>query len=141
MGRRGRSDRLRPPGARLPPFDLAFYDHVLHQDAEGGWWFEALWTDSRAEALEARLSELRRRAQAGARGAVTRAFTTAPWHATPARAGHELAVAACRRRIHEGDLFQANICTRLGSTFDGDPIDLFATAVAQLRPDRAAFLS
>ncbi|MFL5831649.1 MAG: aminodeoxychorismate synthase component I [Solirubrobacteraceae bacterium] len=129
-----------PTGARLPAFDLAFYDHVLRQDAEGRWWFEALWTEARADALDARLSEFRHRARGGAVKR-PRPFTTAPWRATPARAGHELAVAACRRRIHEGDLFQANICARLDSTFDGDPIDLFAKAVAQLCPDRAAFFS
>jgi para-aminobenzoate synthetase/4-amino-4-deoxychorismate lyase len=127
-----------PTGGALPPFELAFYDHVLRQDAEGRWWFEALWTEARAAALDARLEELRHRAHTGAQ---PRTFATAPWRATPGRAGHERAVAACRGRIHDGDLFQANICTRLSSELDGDPLDLFATAVARLRPDRAAFFS
>ena len=34
-----------------PGFSLAFYDHLLRLDAEGQWWFEALWTDERDAAL------------------------------------------------------------------------------------------
>jgi para-aminobenzoate synthetase / 4-amino-4-deoxychorismate lyase len=124
-------------GARLPPFQLAFYDHLLRLDAGGQWWFEALWSDARAPALCARLHAFRERL---ATGPSARAFTTAPWRSTPTAAGHRLAVAACRERIAAGDLFQANVCVRLDSRLDGSPIDLFAAAVGQLRPDRAAFL-
>src|SRR5262249_32672185 len=70
-----------------------------------------------------------------------RPFSTAPWRATPSPAGHAMAVDACRQRIHAGDLFQANICVRLDSRLEGEPIDLFAAGAAALRPDRAAFLS
>jgi para-aminobenzoate synthetase/4-amino-4-deoxychorismate lyase len=49
-------------------------------------------------------------------------------------------VLACRRRIHAGDLFQANICTRLEARLSGAPIDLFVAAAGELKPDRAAFL-
>ncbi|HEY6761795.1 MAG TPA: hypothetical protein VI318_20005, partial [Baekduia sp.] len=41
-----------PAGERLPAATLAFYDHVLRRDAAGAWWFEALWTEGRAAALE-----------------------------------------------------------------------------------------
>ncbi|HEY6758111.1 MAG TPA: chorismate-binding protein, partial [Baekduia sp.] len=47
-----------PAGERLPPATLAFYDHVLRRDAAGAWWFEALWTEARAAALETRRAEL-----------------------------------------------------------------------------------
>ena len=46
-----RLERVPPPPPRrvpLPGFALAFYDHLLHLDAGGAWWFEALWTDDRA---------------------------------------------------------------------------------------------
>jgi para-aminobenzoate synthetase/4-amino-4-deoxychorismate lyase len=122
----------------LPPFALAFYDHLLRLDGDGRWWFEALWSSARADALDDRLAELRRRA-AAVPG--PRPFDTASWEATPGAAGHGLAIEACRRRIHAGDLFQANICTRLDSRLSGAPIDLFACSAERLRPDRAAFLA
>ena len=43
----------------LPDFHLAYYDHVLHQDAYGFWWFEALATPERCAELEERLEYLR----------------------------------------------------------------------------------
>jgi para-aminobenzoate synthetase/4-amino-4-deoxychorismate lyase len=139
LGRRLEPVGASPPGTRtLPPFALAYYDHVLRLDARGRWWFEALWTDKRAAALGDRLRELQARAAADPQAA---AFSTTPWRATPSAAGHRLAVDACRRRIHAGDLFQANICTRLESKLSGSPLDLFAGAAAALAPDRAAFMA
>ncbi|HLY50045.1 MAG TPA: aminodeoxychorismate synthase component I [Solirubrobacteraceae bacterium] len=134
-------ERTDPPPPTLgdpPPFQLAFYDHLLRLDANGQWWFEALWTEGRARALELRLQTLRQRA---ATPPPPRPFATEPWRITPSAAGHELAVAACRERIHAGDLFQANICARLDSRLAGEPIDLFAAALTRLQPDRAAFFS
>jgi para-aminobenzoate synthetase/4-amino-4-deoxychorismate lyase len=58
----------------------------------------------------------------------------------PGWGGHAAAVAACRARIHAGDLFQANVCVRLGASLDGDPIDLFCAGAAALRPARAALV-
>jgi len=57
----------------------------------------------------------------------------------PGWAGHAATVAACRERIHAGDLFQANLCLRLESELSGDPLDLFCAGAAALRPARAAF--
>jgi len=128
-----------PPRERaLPAFALAFYDQLLRLDAVGRWWFEALWCEERAPALRERLATLGRRARIPPEG---RPFATSPWRSVPAAAGHARAVAACRDRIAAGDIFQANICTRLSSRLSGAPIDLFATAAGRLRPDRAAFLS
>ena len=126
-----------PPAAGEPaPSRLAFYDHLLRCDEDGRWWFEALWTQDRAGALRERLHELQARARTAPE---PRRFATSPWRTTPSPAGHAVAVEACRTRIHAGDLFQANICVRLESRLDGDPLDLFVTAVSTLRPDRAAF--
>jgi para-aminobenzoate synthetase/4-amino-4-deoxychorismate lyase len=121
-----------------PDFDLAYYDHVLHLDAAGDWWFEALATAEREAALEERLLELRARAR-DPRALRPRPFATGGWRPTPGLDGHARAVDAARERIHAGDLFQANVCLRLDGTLDGDALDLFATAVPALRPDRAAW--
>ena len=120
-----------------PAFQLAYYDNVLRLDQAGRWWFEAIWSEDRANALLARLAELESRACDPPR---PRPVSTEPWRITPASTGHALAVAACRERIRAGDLFQANICARLESRISGEPIDLFATALQRLRPDRAAFI-
>jgi para-aminobenzoate synthetase/4-amino-4-deoxychorismate lyase len=136
--------RLEPVGASppdagsLPAFALAFYDHLLRLDRDGRWWFEALWSEQRASVLRERLTDLQARA---ATLPAPHPFATEPWRATPTSRGHGLAVAACRDRIHAGDLFQANICMRLESRLTGSPLDLFARAAAELAPERAAFLS
>jgi para-aminobenzoate synthetase/4-amino-4-deoxychorismate lyase len=127
-----------PPAGRGPRFRLAYYDHLLRLDHDGRWWFEALATASREDALRRRLCVLESRA---ARAPQPRAFATRPWRATPTSAGHALAVSACRDRINAGDLFQANICSRLESRLSGEALDLFAVAASRLEPDRAAFLS
>ncbi len=137
LGRRIEPISAGPPPARPLPFSLAFYDHLLRLDGDGRWWFESLWSEERDDFLGARLRALKARATDPGG---PRPFRTGPWRATPSAAGHGLAVEACRRRIHAGDLFQANICLRLDSRLDGSPIDLFVTAAATLRPDRAAFL-
>jgi para-aminobenzoate synthetase/4-amino-4-deoxychorismate lyase len=125
-----------PSGCRLPDFELAFYDHLLHRDDRGRWWFEALWTPARGLAIRGRLLELGRRGRATPR---PRAFATTPWAIRPGAGGHASAVEACRERVHAGDLFQANLSVRASARITGDPIDLFVTAAAGLRPDRAAF--
>lgn len=126
-----------PHAAGSPPFQLAYYDHVLHLDHQGRWWFEALWTERRGPELRKRLAELRERAT---KERSARPVVTEPWRFVPSAAGHSRAVGACRERIRAGDLFQANICARLESRVEGEPIDLFVTAFDQLRPDRAAFI-
>ncbi|HEV2812360.1 MAG TPA: chorismate-binding protein [Solirubrobacteraceae bacterium] len=122
-----------------PPSVLSFYDHLLRLDRDGQWWFEALWTPGRDAALQERRAVLAARLEAGV--GEPRAVGTAPWRSTPGPAGHAAAVAACRRRIAAGDLFQANLTVRLESRIeDGSPAELFSAAAARLRPDRAAFV-
>jgi para-aminobenzoate synthetase / 4-amino-4-deoxychorismate lyase len=137
-----RLEPVPPPPPRpvpLPPFALAFYDHLLHLDADGRWWFEALWTDERDAALSDRLELLRARLSAGTRaGPVTVGdFEPSP----PAAAGHVAAVEACRERIAAGEIFQANICLRLEGRWQGDPLDLFAVTADRLRPRHAALVA
>jgi para-aminobenzoate synthetase/4-amino-4-deoxychorismate lyase len=127
------------PGERLPAAVLRFYDHLLRLDADGVWWFEALWTEARAAALERRLELLRGRLRRGA--GASRRPAMGRWRPSPSPEGHARAVAACRERIAEGDLFQANLALRLRAPIEGDAVDLFVRGITALAPDRAAWLA
>src|SRR5690606_27255366 len=76
-----------PPRAHpMPAWHLAHYDHVLHLDREGQWWFEAL-AGHRSDAwVERRAAELDRRL-AGAPPRPTEVGTT-PFAATPTGSDH-----------------------------------------------------
>ena len=123
----------------LPEFRLAFYDHLLRLDADGQWWFEALWTAERDAALKARLEVLRARLEKGVEPRPVEVGCFAP--VAPGAAGHLAAVAACRERIAAGEIFQANVCLRLEAGFTGDPLDLFARTTAALEPRYAALMA
>lgn len=127
-----------PPRTRpMPAFVLAYYDHVVRRDAAGGWWFEALWSAERAAELEAQLAWWTVRLSDPPR---ERAARTSGWRLAPSAEGHAELVAACRERIHVGDLYQANICGELEGRLDGSPLELFIRGVEALAPDRAAYL-
>jgi para-aminobenzoate synthetase/4-amino-4-deoxychorismate lyase len=117
-----------------PPCALARYDHVLRLDAGGRWWFEAL--DECADPDDARERLL---ALLAAPAPALEARTDG-WRLVPGPAGHAAVVAACRERIHAGDLFQANVCARLEGRIEGSALELFARGVEALAPDRAAYL-
>ncbi|HYV14826.1 MAG TPA: bifunctional anthranilate synthase component I family protein/class IV aminotransferase [Conexibacter sp.] len=129
-----------PRPAPLPPFQLAYYDHVLHLDAAGRWWFEALATPAREADLAARLEHLRARLAAAEDGAPagSRSAPGAFRLAGAGAAGHLAAVRDCRERIAAGEIFQANVCLRLEADWDGSGPDdvaaLFARGSALLRP-------
>ena len=134
----GRIERLPPQPPRphpLPEIGARFYDHVLRMDADGAWWFEALETPGRAQALAARRAEL-----------AARAPERRPWrlHGMRPRApgfdGHRWAVRDAVRRIGEGELFQANLTLRLEGRLEGDALDAFADASARHAPPYAAFV-
>jgi para-aminobenzoate synthetase/4-amino-4-deoxychorismate lyase len=129
-----------PRPAALPEASWAFYDHLLRLDADGRWWFEALWTAERADALAARRDQLAARL-ATATPPRPRAFATAPFAAAPTAAGHAEAVRRAREYIAAGDLYQTNLTLRLEAGFDdGEAVDLFATGVPALRPARGAYV-
>ena len=123
----------------LPEFSLAFYDHLLRLDADGQWWFEALWTAEREGALNERLDVLRARLAGGVERRPVEVGTFAA--VAPGAPGHMAAVAACRERIAAGEIFQANLCLRLEGGFAGDPLDLFARTTAALEPRHAALVA
>jgi para-aminobenzoate synthetase / 4-amino-4-deoxychorismate lyase len=137
-----RLERVPPPPPRhvkLPDFALAFYDHVLHLDAHGRWWFEALWTDAREAELRTRLELLRTRLAEGVRERPVWVGTFQP--APPGGAGHMTAIDECRERIAAGEIFQANLCLRLEAEWKGDPLDLFARTAGTLEPRHAGLVS
>ena len=137
-----RLERVPPPPPRhvpLPDFALAFYDHLLHLDAHGRWWFEALWTDERSEALDARLELLRSRLAEGVRERPVWVGNFQP--APPGGGGHMTAIDECRERIAAGEIFQANLCLRLEAEWQGDPLDLFARTAGTLEPRHAGVIA
>jgi aminodeoxychorismate synthase component I len=137
-----RLERIPPPPPRhvpLPDFALAFYDHLLHLDADGRWWFEALWTDERADDLSARLDLLRSRLAEGVRDRPVWVGNFQP--APPGGAGHISAIEECRERIAAGEIFQANLCLRLEAEWKGDPLDLFARTAGTLEPRHAGVIT
>ena len=124
-----------PAPVPCPPFSLAFYDHVVLHDGSR-WWFEGLWSPERAGLLDGRMAvweERMRQPRAPAPVGLGRA--PAPFVlAGNGGPGHLEAVADCRRRIEVGELYQANLCVRLESRYDGDPLDLFARALPRAQP-------
>ncbi len=122
---------------RLPAWWFGYYDHVLRQDGTSGrWFFEALWTPDRAEALERRFDELTGRSRSVPE---PRAYACGDFGLVPSAAEHMKAVRRTVELIRQGDVFQANICLRLEAAFRGDPLDLFCRGVSQLHPPYAAF--
>ena len=117
-----------------PPFVLARYDHVLRLGPDGRWWFEALDACADPDGRRAALSALLAAPDPGLHA------RTDGWRLIPRPDGHAALVAACRERIHAGDLFQANLCARLDGRLDGSALELFARGVEALAPDRAAYL-
>jgi para-aminobenzoate synthetase / 4-amino-4-deoxychorismate lyase len=137
-----RLERVPPPPPRhvkLPDFALAFYDHLLRLDADGRWWFEALWTDARDAELRARLELLRARLAEGVRERPVWVGTFQP--SPPGGAGHMTAIDECRERIAAGEIFQANLCLRLEAEWKGDPLDLFARTAGTLEPRHAGVVT
>ena len=128
-----------PRPAPLPPFAIAFYDHLLRLDSAGQWWFEALWTDARAAALDRRAELLGARLADGVSAAPVWLGELEP--APPGAAGHLAAVEECRERIAAGEIFQANVCLRLEGRWAGDPLELFARAAGALEPRHAGVVA
>lgn len=133
--------------ATLPDFHLAYYDNVLRLDPDGRWWFEALQTDARRDALRSRREHLEslllRGATRDCRPPATPRPTPTPTPTTltlcAADAAHHLAgVAECRARIEAGEIFQANLCLRLEGRFEGAASDLLAQALTRIEPPYAA---
>jgi para-aminobenzoate synthetase/4-amino-4-deoxychorismate lyase len=128
-----------PRRQRVPLFDLAFHDHVVRRDADGQWWFEALWTPERASVLEERLAAWR--ARLSSEPPAAQRFTAGALRvAAPGVDGHAVAVGEGIKRIAAGEVFQVNLCLRLEARLDGDLLDLWVEAVGNLKPAYAAYV-
>ncbi len=118
----------------LADFHLAYYDHLLHRDAGGSWWFEALVTPARTAALQERLEFLRARVEAELGRPSRPAASPGPLRLDSDAAAHHLrAVAACRERIAAGEIYQANICLRLEGEYQGSASALLRSALVHGR--------
>ena len=122
-----------------PDGRLAYYDHVVRFDeATRRWWFEALWTPERADAIEASYAAWSRRLSAPSQ----------PGHCefgdfliTPSREEHEAAIERGLEHIAAGDVFQINLTLRLEAAFAGDPLAAFVQGLPVLRPRFGAFFA
>ncbi len=137
LGRRIEDLPVGPPRpVPLPEFHLAYYDHVLHLDPFGQWWFEALVSPGAEDRIARRLHDLRSGLAASRR--------SAPAYAAPApfrlshsdKSRHLAAVSECRERITAGEIYQANICLRLETRWRGSVMELYARALDRISPAR-----
>jgi para-aminobenzoate synthetase / 4-amino-4-deoxychorismate lyase len=147
LGYSAGGEALPPTGPRaLPAWWFGFYDHVLLRDrASGEWYFDALWTQERADVLERRFDELNCRAalvlSGGApAGTGPAGYEFGPFRLIPGADRHQEAVGRAVEYIHQGDIFQANITLRAEAEFAGDPLDAFCQGVTALDPPYAAFV-
>jgi para-aminobenzoate synthetase/4-amino-4-deoxychorismate lyase len=139
LGRRIERLPMGPPRpVEVPEFHLAYYDHVLHLDGSGQWWFEALVSAGGRERIARRLADLRARL-ANPRRVPSGYAAPAPFRLTHTnRRRHLAAVSECCERIAAGEIFQANICLRLDTRWDGRVTELYARALDQISPSRGA---
>jgi para-aminobenzoate synthetase/4-amino-4-deoxychorismate lyase len=126
-----------PPRPRPQPDHwCARYDWVIRYDAtSGAWVFETLLEGDAADEAGDRVLE---RLAGGSPAA--RPYTFDPFVMDAGPGAYRTAVAGARELIHRGDIFQANICTRLTSRLEGDPLDAFCDGVAALAPAYAAYV-
>ncbi|GAA1654458.1 bifunctional anthranilate synthase component I family protein/class IV aminotransferase [Georgenia ruanii] len=125
-----------PRPTPLPHHHLAWYDHVLRRDVRLGWMLEAV-----RGADPERTARLR----AVVDSALGRPAPAQPYHCGPvgsdvSGAEHAAAVQRALDHIRAGDVYQVNLCRRLGATFAGDPLDLFCAGYEALSPRFAAFV-
>ena len=144
LGYSAGGEALPPTGPRaLPAWWFGYYDHVLRRErSTGEWYFEALWTQERADALERRFDELNCRAARVLEGDSDerRGYEFGPFRLIPGAERHQEAVSQAVEYIRQGDIFQANITLRAQAEFSGDPLDAFCQGVTALDPPYAAFI-
>ncbi|MGA9716451.1 MAG: chorismate-binding protein, partial [Aeromicrobium sp.] len=73
--------------------------------------------------------------------AAARPFEVGTFEMTPSPEAHRASLARVIEHIEAGDIFQANLCTRLEAPWSGDPLDAFCAGIEQLAPAYGAFVS
>ena len=110
---------------------LALYDSLLRWQPGRGWTYESLGLPGRAEADRAALADWRSRLATPAEKTPTvpATFSTAQ---PPGRArdAYLATVEAAIGRIHRGDFYQMNLCTRLHAERTEPPVAVFARLAA-----------
>jgi para-aminobenzoate synthetase / 4-amino-4-deoxychorismate lyase len=119
------------------PSRMAFHDHVLRQDADGVWWFEALWSDARDAVLQARRAEWQLLLESSA--AVPSSWSVGAFAGAPMQT-HLAAVERGIELIRAGEIYQVNVCTRLSASRTGNPAGVFAAAASRLHPAFGAYV-
>jgi para-aminobenzoate synthetase / 4-amino-4-deoxychorismate lyase len=118
---------------------LGYYDHLLRLRPDG-WYFEALVSEKRDALLRVRREEL----EAVLDAALGLDPTALGWQVGEfegaSRLQHLAAVEQTIESIRAGEIYQANVCTRLRATFSGSTSALFAAAVNELRPAFASYV-
>ena len=122
----------------LPDFHLAYYDHVLRRHPGGQWWFEALVSSRSHDRVERRMEDLRARLAVPRRPEPVYVPPPAFRLSYTDKDRHMAAVAECITRIAAGEIYQANICLRLGTRWPGSVTELYARALDRLSPARGA---
>ena len=115
-----------------PDLRFGFYDLVL-RCADGSWFLDSLGTPDparRASILAA--LETDRPAEP---------YSLGEFAMIPEPDVHMAGIKRILEHINAGDIFQANLCTRIAATFDGDPLDVFCRGVDALAPAYAAFVA
>jgi para-aminobenzoate synthetase component 1 len=130
-------ERMPPPPQDelgLPLLRLALHDWVLAWDRRsGGAWLAGRALDGDRSRLARRLADVRERVRGDQVGHVPLAVAqVAPSSAEGIaftssldRRAYEERVGVIRRRIADGDIYQANMTRRLEALFDGDPWPLY----------------
>jgi para-aminobenzoate synthetase/4-amino-4-deoxychorismate lyase len=139
LGRR--LERVGAPAGQVPrgsDFDLAYYDSVLRYDVVSRrWWFECLWTQDRAEALDQRYRELAERLSRPPSPDLHGFAGSFQSH--PTDDAHLESIERAIEHIHAGDVFQVNVCMRLEADWTGPPWAAFNSAAKRLQPPYSAF--
>ncbi|MBC7550393.1 MAG: chorismate-binding protein, partial [Cellulomonas sp.] len=115
-----------------PDHRIAFYDHVLRR-TDGRWWLESLRRDDERDAAIV--------AVLAGGAAPSRPFEVGTFEMTPTPEAHRAAIGRVVEHIVAGDIFQANLCTRLEASWSGDPLDAFCAGIERLAPAYGAFVS
>lgn len=134
-------DLTAPSGKQgaLPQTCWGWASHVLRLDDQDRWWLEALMEpgDPHLDELARELIQLLATDEPvdHPRGREPAELDWPPSHR------HVGAVRSAIEAIEGGEIFQANICTRLTGDFTGAPAELFAAGIGNLGPRKAAYLS
>ena len=121
----------------LPPLRLALHDWVIAWDRQAGLaYLGGRALDGQRRGLDERLGAVRARVQDGLAGRpgghsgtrrprTLEATDELVFRPGLARSAYEAGVAAIRRAIRDGEIYQANLARRLTAPFDGDPWQLY----------------